>query len=152
MVFWLRNVVLTLFSRWVFNLSRWLQQHHVNKKKVSTRLSVEKNKMTIAKLDSKNQPMAIFPDGDFTEAYLMVYSEDVQNRQHRLSRPRRSPDYRKKKKSRRHKGRKSPCKKHHLNVDFSEVSLSTVHNGCTSALYSASKNLIGGTIFVFYPG
>lgn len=102
---------------------RWMSRGSKNKKNVVSRLSIEKGKMSIAKLDGHKEPMAIHPDGEFSEAHLMIYSEDGQARKQRHSRHKRAPsDYRKKKKShRRHKGRRSNCKRHHLNVDFSEV-------------------------------
>ena len=82
------------------------------------RLVLEKGKMKL-KSDPK---MSIVPEGFFVEAHLLVYSESLGHRHRREKRQASSRRGAKKKGHRRHKkGRRRPCKRHSMEVDFESV-------------------------------
>jgi len=83
-------------------------------------LAVDKGDLKVTTKQGKVLPL--LPEGAFSDAYLVVYSEDNKHRANRLKRSaKRSRHERHRKKSKKKKGHWAHCKRHSLYVDFAEV-------------------------------
>lgn len=98
-------------------VQRWIKEE--SKLKV---LTLEKGSLTVKAKNGKKYNLV--PEGEFSEAFLVVFSEDQQHRARRLKRSSghhggRRPRH--KKRPKKKKGHWAHCKRHSLYVDFAEV-------------------------------
>jgi len=101
-------------------VNRWLQSSNSNSITAKTPqiLALEKGSLKVTTKQGKVLPLV--PEGVFSDAYLVVYSEDQVHRSTRLKRSARK-SHNRKKKPKRKKGHWAHCKRHSLYVDFAEV-------------------------------